>query len=242
LVASSLDCSTRGLVFPTPRVAFRESGLFLWVPPLLCVVPSVLSETDRSKLDTGSDDAFYDSPRFVTHADDGFVQRLTETYGSVLADGDRVFDAMSSWVSHLPSREYEHVVGHGLNEAELADNDALDEWFVQNFNRDQRLPLADEAFDAVLCALSVQYLQYPGEVFTEFNRVLAPDGVLVVSFTNRMFPTKAVRAWRTAGMEERAELVGTYCDAGGLSVTDVVSERPERDPFVAVTARPEPER
>jgi hypothetical protein len=214
----------------------------LWVAPVLCIVLSVLSEADRSKLDTGSDDAFYDSPRFVTHADDGFLRRLTDTYRSVLADGDRVFDAMSSWVSHLPPREYDHVVGHGLNEEELADNDALDEWFVQNLNRDQTLPLADEAFDGALCALSVQYLQYPGTVFAEFGRVLAPDGVLVVSFTNRMFPTKAVRAWRTAGMNERAELVGAYCDAGELSVTDIVSEQPERDPLVAVIARPEPER
>jgi len=57
-----------------------------------------------------------------------------------------------------------------------------------------------------------------------------------------MFPTKAVRAWRTAGMNERAELVGAYCDAGELSVTDIVSEQPERDPLVAVIARPEPER
>jgi SAM-dependent methyltransferase len=236
-----LDADQIRVLGTYPDVAPTNEPL-LWVASLQRTVPSVLSEADRSKLDTGPDDAFYDSPRFVTHADDGFVQRLTETYGSVLADGDRVFDAMSSWVSHLPPREFEHVVGHGLNEAELADNDALDEWFVQNLNRDQQLPLADEAFDAVLCALSVQYLQYPGAVFAEFGRVLAPDGVLVVSFTNRMFPTKAVRAWRTAGMDERAELVGAYCDAGGLSVADVVSEQPERDPLVAVIARPEPER
>jgi SAM-dependent methyltransferase len=201
------------------------------------VVRPVLSEPERARIDTGPDDEFYDAPRLVTHADDGFLERLTDTYGSVLADGDRLFDAMSSWVSHLPSRTFERVVGHGLNEAELAENDALDEWFVQNLNADQDLPLEDGAFDAVLCALSVQYLQYPGAVFAEFGRVLAPDGVLVVSFTNRMFRTKAVRAWRTAGMDERTDLVGAYCEAGGLAVTDVVRGRPEQDPFVAVVAR-----
>lgn len=199
----------------------------------------MLSRQDRAKVDTGSDDAFYDTPRFVTHADDGFLQRLTDAYDSVLEDGDRVFDAMGSWVSHLPSRDYSRVVGHGLNEAELETNEALDSWFVQNLNADQRLPLDDSEFDAVLCALSVQYLQYPGAVFTEFSRVLAPEGVLVVSFTNRMFPTKAVRAWRMAGMDGRTDLVRSYCDAGDLAVTDVVRDQPEQDPFIAVLARPQ---
>ncbi len=202
-------------------------------------MPSVLSEADRRKRDPRDDETFYDSPRFVTHADDGFLTRLTETYASVLGEGDRVFDAMGSWVSHLPDREYARVVGHGLNGAELAANDALDDWFLQDLNDDQRLPLDDASFDAVLCALSVQYLQYPGDVFAEFGRVLAPDGTLVVSFTNRMFPTKAVRAWRTADMDGRVDLVRSYCRAGGLAVTDVVRDRPERDPFVAVVARPD---
>ena len=83
----------------------------------------------------------------------------------------------------------------------------------------------------------MQYLQSPGDVFAEFGRVLAPDGVVVVSFTNRMFPTKAVRAWRTAGMDGRIDLVRSYCEAGGLAVTDVVRDRPGADPFVAVVAR-----
>ena len=199
---------------------------------------TVLSERGRSKRDTRADDAFYNSPRFVTHADDEFLRRLTETYSSVLADGDSVFDAMSSWVSHLPACDYGRVVGHGLNDAELAANDVLDTWFVQDLNDDQTLPLGESAFDAVLCALSVQYLQYPGAVFAEFGRVLAPGGVLVVSFTNRMFPTKAVRAWRTAGIDGRIDLVESYCAAGDLAVSDVVRDRPGQDPFVAVLARP----
>lgn len=197
----------------------------------------ILSEKDRAKLDPGSDDSFYSAPRYVTHADDGFLTRLTETYETVLQDGDRVFDAMSSWISHLPDMEYDHVVGHGLNEEELAANDALDEWFVQNLNDEETLPLDESTFDAVLCALSVQYLQYPGAVFDEFERVLAPDGALVVSFSSRMFPTKAVRAWRNRSMNERTELVESYLQAGGLTVTDVVTDRPQQDPFVAVVGR-----
>jgi SAM-dependent methyltransferase len=200
----------------------------------------VLSDPDREKVDTSPDPAFYDQPRFVTHVDDAFLDRLTALYADLLDPGDRVFDAMSSHVSHLPDAEFGRVVGHGLNRTELAANGVLDEWFLQDFNADQSLPLADGAFDAVLCAVSVQYLQYPAAVFAEFRRVLAPRGVLVVSFSNRMFPTKAVRAWRARSMDGRADLVCEYVEAaGGFEGTEMVREQPGpgSDPFYAVVTR-----
>jgi SAM-dependent methyltransferase len=201
---------------------------------------AVLSNIDRQKLDDGPDDRFYDEPRFVTHADEAFQTRLTALYETVLDPGDRVFDAMGSWVSHLPEMELGRVVGHGLNGAELDANDRYDEWFVQNLNEDRTLPVADESFDAVCCALSVQYLQYPEAVFAEFDRVLNTGGTLVVSFTNRMFPTKAVRAWRAASMTEREELVASYIRAGGMTVIDRVGEGGPGDPFHAVVGRSAP--
>jgi SAM-dependent methyltransferase len=198
----------------------------------------ILSEQERAKRDPRSDTAFYDTPRFVTHADDGFLTQLTETYSSVLSSDDRIFDAMSSWVSHLPDNvSYDHIIGHGLNAAELRENEALDEWFCQNLNQNQVLPLEDNAVDAVTCALSVQYLQYPGRIFDEFTRVLNDDGVAIISFTNRMFPTKAVRAWRAGSMDERHDLVEQYCAVSGLTTTQRISRRPESDPFRATIAR-----
>jgi len=121
-------------------------------------VPRVLSDVDRQKIDTSDDTQFYELPRFVTHADDAFTARLTEVYESKITPGDRVFDAMSSWVSFLPDIPLEYVVGHGLNEAELEANDRLDEYFLQDFNSNQTLPLDENSFDVVCCALSVQYL------------------------------------------------------------------------------------
>ncbi|MFC7185631.1 methyltransferase domain-containing protein [Halorubrum yunnanense] len=198
---------------------------------------TVLSDRDRRKRDDRPDETFYQDPRFVTHADDAFLARLTALYDEILDPGDRVLDAMSSWVSHLPPTGFDRVVGHGLNEAELAANDRLDEFVVRDLNADRALPFADGAFDAVCCALSVQYLQYPGAVFAEFERVLAPGGVVVVSFSNRLFPTKAVRAWRLASMDERADLVERYLKAGGLAVAEGIAERPGSDPFYAVVGR-----
>lgn len=198
---------------------------------------TVLSDRDRRKRDDRPDETFYEEPRFVTHADDAFIARLTALYDELLDPGDRVLDAMGSWVSHLPPTAFERVAGHGLNEAELAANDRLDEFVVRDLNADQTLPFDDDAFDAVCCALSVQYLEYPGPVFAEFARVLAPGGVVVVSFSNRLFPTKAVYAWRAASMEERADLVERYIKAGGLTVADRIAERPGTDPFHAVVGR-----
>jgi SAM-dependent methyltransferase len=197
----------------------------------------ILDEEDRQKRDTRPDEHFYGDPRFVTHADAGFIDRLEECYRSVFTPGDRVFDMMSSWVSHLPDVPLTTVVGHDLNEAELRENDALDDWFVQDLNTNQTLPLAADSFDRALCALSVQYLQYPAAVFAELERVLTTDGTVVVSFSNRMFPTKAIRAWRQASMDERLELVAEYMRAGGLEPRATYAEQPAQDPFYAVVGQ-----
>jgi SAM-dependent methyltransferase len=197
----------------------------------------VLSAPERQKRDDSDDGRFYDSPRYVTHADDAFCQRLTTLYDGIIAPGDRVFDAMGSWVSHFPETNLGHVVGHGLNADELDANDRYDEWFVQNFNENQSLPLDDDVFDVICCALSVQYLQYPEAIFSEFGRVLDDKGTVVVSFTNRMFPTKAIRAWRMASMDGRADLVTSYLRAGGLTVTDRIAEEGLGDPFYAVVGQ-----
>jgi SAM-dependent methyltransferase len=197
---------------------------------------TVLADGERRKFDDGDDGAFYDQPRFVQHADEAFRDRLTALYDSELTDGDRVLDLMGSWVSHLPDGEYQ-VQGHGLNAAELAANDRYDDWLVQDLNAEPSLPFEDGAFDAVLNAVSVQYLQQAEAVFAEVSRVLRPGGVVVVSFSNRMFPTKAIRAWRERDLDERAALVRSYLSATGrFDEPRVVREVGAGDPLYAVVA------
>lgn len=197
----------------------------------------VLTDADRRKFDDGDDGAFYDRPRFVHHVGAAFRERLTELYRDHLAPGDRVLDLMGSWVSHLPETDL-RVQGHGLNAAELDANDRYEDWVVRDLNAEPSLPFDDGAFDAVLNAVSVQYLQQPERVFAEVARVLAPGGVVVVSFSNRMFPTKAIRAWRERDMDGRAALLCDYLGAaGGFTEPTVVREQPGSDPFYAVLAR-----
>ena len=169
-----------------------------------------LRPEQRTKLDDTEDTLFYSMPRFVTHVDDGFIDQLTNLYRERLKPQTRIFDMMSSWVSHLPDLEFAHVEGHGMNEAELAKNPQLDHYFMQNLNQNPKLPLTDRDFDAVLIAVSVQYLQYPEAIFAEIHRILKPGGIVIVSFSNRMFYQKAIAAWREGTEKSRVELVKRY--------------------------------
>ena len=174
----------------------------------------LLTPEQRSKLDPGNDANFYDQPRFVTHVDDAFIDRLTQLYRDRLQPQTRILDMMSSWVSHLPEEmEFARVEGHGMNAEELARNPRLDNYFVQNLNENPQLPLPDASFDAVLNAVSVQYLQYPEAVFSEICRILKPGGIAIFSFSNRMFYQKAIAQWRDSSEGARVELVGRYFQA-----------------------------
>ena len=210
----------------------------------------MLTTNQRSKLDDTNDTFFYDIPRFVTHVDDGFIQQLTELYRERLTPQGRIFDMMSSWVSHLPDDvEFSHVEGHGMNAEELTRNPQLNNYFVQNLNENHRLPLDDQSFDAVLNAVSVQYLQYPETVFAEIYRVLKPGGIAIISFSNRMFYQKAIQRWRDGSEQSRVELVKDYFRAvPGFSAPEAIAHAssipavlqllgmPGGDPFYAVLA------
>jgi SAM-dependent methyltransferase len=171
----------------------------------------MLRPEERTKLDPTKDSDFYAFPRFVTHVDQGFIDRLTALYREILSPNTRILDLMSSWVSHLPEEmEFEHIEGHGMNGEELAKNPRLHSYFVQDLNAQPKLPLGDSSFDAVLITVSVQYLQYPEAIFAELYRILKPHGLVVVSFSNRMFYQKAIAAWRDNSDLGQVALVKSY--------------------------------
>ncbi|KAK0588428.1 hypothetical protein LWI29_000807 [Acer saccharum] len=188
----------------------------------------VLTKEGRTKLNSYPDREFYGYPRLVTHVDDGFISTLTDIYRQRFRPGSEILDLMSSWVSHLPREaKYKRVVGHGLNAQELAKNHRLDYFFVKDLNQDQRLEFEDGSFDAVLCTVSVQYLQYPEKVFAEVFRVLKPGGVFIVSFSNRMFYEKAISAWRDGTAYSRVQLVVQYFQSvEGFTQPEIVRKLP----------------
>ncbi len=197
---------------------------------------SSLNPAAFGKIDHAPDREFYIQPRFVAHIDAGAIAAVTAIYADVLPAGGDVLDLQSSWISHLPEHvAYGSVVGHGMNAAELAANPRLSRWFVQDLNADPSLPLADALFDAACDCVSVQYLQQPVRVFTEVARVLRPGAPLVVSFSNRCFPTKAVAIWRTLDGADQQRLVGAYlAEAGFVRLAARRSEPRGGDPLYAV--------
>jgi SAM-dependent methyltransferase len=190
-----------------------------------------------TKQDEGDDLAFYAPPRLVAHIDESAIAALSGFYRHKLPTGARLLDLMSSWVSHLPDdRSYANVVGHGMNVEELAANRRLDQWFVQDLNAQPTLALADQAFDAVLCCVGVQYFQRPFEMFAEVRRTLVPDGLFIASYSNRCFPTKAVAIWRALNMEDQASLISSYMNRSGFHdvKAHVLADGSSGDPLVTV--------
>jgi len=190
------------------------------------------------RLDQGDDSLFYAPPRLVTHIDDLAIAALRQYYGKVLRPGSVVLDLMSSWVSHLPDDlDLAEVIGHGMNEQELAANPRLTQRFVRDLNRQTELPLETGSIDAVLCCVSVQYLQKPIEVFDQVHRVLKPGSPFIVSYSNRCFPTKAVAIWRSLDMQGHAALIKLYLEQAGFGSIeiDVLSNGARGDPLIVVT-------
>jgi SAM-dependent methyltransferase len=192
------------------------------------------------KEDGGADLEFYAEPRLVTHIDDGAIAALTGFYRTALPAGGVICDLMSSWVSHLPADAgYAEVIGHGMNAAELAANPRLTRWFVQDLNADPALPLADASLDAAMICVGVQYLQDAIPVLADVRRTLKAGAPLIVSFSNRCFPTKAVAVWLRLNDAGHAALVQLYLEAAGFPQTEthILSDGSRCDPMYAVVGR-----
>ncbi len=191
-----------------------------------------------SRIDPSDDARFYSVARKVVHIEPGAIEVLRTVYAGLFPPGGAVLDLMSSWRSHLPEG-LGRVVGLGMNAEEMVANPQLDEHLVHDLNRDPRLPFPDESFAAAACAVSVQYLLHPIEVFAEVRRVLEPGGPVVVSFSNRCFPTKAVAIWLTSDDDGHRRLVRAYLEESGFD--DVVDEQvptPDDPLFVVRGRRP----
>lgn len=192
-----------------------------------------------TRRDESPDPEFYRFERLVTHIDAGAVAAVTQLYRQFLPAGGAVLDLMSSWVSHLPAEvSYDRVAGLGMNARELAQNPRLTDQLVQDLNAQPHLPYGDAEFDGAGICVSVQYLTRPADVFTELARVLRPGAPLVVTFSNRCFPDKAVYAWQVLDDNGHVALVQQYFAAANFGPTEVFAHRPKGgDPLYGVVGR-----
>ena len=178
----------------------------------------------------------------MVHIDQGAITAISDFFKTQIPENAEVLDLMSSWRSHWPAdHPKEKMVGLGLNQVELKENPDLDEFVVHNLNTNPELPFEDDSFDAVIITVSAQYLTKPIETFAQVNRILRPGGMVIVSFSNRMFPSKAVLIWRNSTDRGRVDLVGSYMEAAG-NFEDIQGSflnpttSPPDDPMYAVHA------
>jgi SAM-dependent methyltransferase len=167
---------------------------------------------DFSRQDDADDANFYAMPRMVVHLDEKAIALTKDIARRYMPPMHvRVLDLMSSFRSHLPEdRPYREVIGLGMNLSEMQANPQLTRSVVHDLNRFPQLPFSTGYFDVVMNIVSVQYLTQPISVFREVARVLRPAGVSIVIFSDRMFPTKAVRVWRESEDEDHIAIVQEY--------------------------------
>lgn len=161
-----------------------------------------------ARADETPDTAFYGPVRLVTHIDDRAIAAVGALYRELGIDGD-VLDLMASWVSHFESRPRNLTV-LGMNAEELDHNPMASARVVHDLNAEPTLPFPDAGFDAAVCCVSVDYLVRPVDLFREVGRVLRPGGVFVCTFSNRLFPTKAIRGWLATDDAGHVAIVERY--------------------------------
>jgi SAM-dependent methyltransferase len=194
------------------------------------------------RIDESDDSLFYTLPRKVVHIDDPAIRAAGQVIATTFAPNGVLLDLMSSWRSHLPPGFVKQkLIGLGLNAEEMADNPDLNEYVVHDVNADPRLPFTGDLFDGVVITVSIQYLTHPIEIFAEVRRVLKDGAPFLVLFSNRMFPTKAVRVWQSLYDGQRAKLIHAYFQAAGgyddPLFTDASPQTGITDPLYAVCAR-----
>jgi SAM-dependent methyltransferase len=178
---------------------------------------------------------------FGGQIDAATLAAVTNLYREVLPAGGAILDLLSGWMSHLPPEiPYRRVVGVGTSAAELAENAFLDDWRVQDLNRDPRLPFATAEFDgAALCA-GVEHLTRPREVIREVGRVLKPGAPFVLTFSNRCRPARPIACWCL--LDEASHLcliAGYFVEAGNWTDIRCLDRTPPGGgaPLYAVLAR-----
>jgi SAM-dependent methyltransferase len=160
------------------------------------------------------------------------------------------------------------ICATGMNGMELTFNDQLTGGYKQkDLNNDPTLPYEDDSFDVITCVVSIgkfwflitiqpfvyshlpsilclDYVVEPIKVLKEAHRVLRKGGKLIISQSNRCFPSKAISMWLKMNDRQHLELINGYLQyAGGFreprnayDITATLPDNSYRDPMFIVEA------
>ena len=190
------------------------------------------------RADQETDDAFYSWPRLVTHIDEDAIAAVGALYEELGLDGAvaRPDGFVGVALPHAPRTA--HRSGHERGRARRQPSGDVD-----GGARSQSRPAPAVRRRLVrrgVCCVSVDYLTRPVEVFADVARVVRRGGPFVCTFSNRCFPTKAIRGWLATTDEEHCKIVAAYFRlAGGWDEPHVQRRTPalhRGDPLFAVWA------
>ncbi len=194
-------------------------------------------ENDFSRDDQRADPIFYSNPRLVGHLDSLALTTVENVFAGLIPKESDILDLMAGPDSHLRDELVpKSVTGLGLNKVELEANSKLSAIVIHDLNENYNLPFDKNTFDVTINCVSVDYLIRPVDIFSEVGRVLRPDGIFILVFSNRMFPPKAVNIWKNTPEKDRVDLVKKFISLSGALVVQGYSEskgkpRPKDDKY-----------
>ncbi len=202
-------------------------------------------DTDgMSRMDERPDPAFYAKPRLIQHLDGRALKTVNSLYRRILPEHAEVVDLMASYDSHLQYVNPVKLHLVGMNADELSENRAAHSRVVQDLNASPILPYERSSLDAFVCTASIEYLTQPMEVLEDSLRALRPGGVMIITFSNRWFPSKAIRIWSELHEFERVGMVIQWMQQVGFANLQTFSSRgwprPINDPHADKTTISDP--
>jgi len=197
-----------------------------------------------ARMDERRDQSFYANPRLVQHLDARALETVNGLYRRLIPAQSEVLDLMASFDSHINGVTPAKLHLLGMNAEELAANPAAHNHVVQDLNETPILPFESNCLDAVVCTASIEYLTRPAQVLAETLRALRPGGVFIITFSNRWFPSKAIRIWSELHEFERVGMVTQWLQQSGFDRLGTFSSRgwprPEDDPYAGETSISDP--
>ncbi|MBV2092152.1 MAG: methyltransferase domain-containing protein [Candidatus Thiodiazotropha sp. (ex Ctena orbiculata)] len=178
-----------------------------------------------TRMDDRTDEAFYATPRLIQHLDSMARRHINALYRRLIPPQAEVLDLMASFDSHLQGADLGKLHLLGMNQQELVKNRLTENHITQDLNQNPNLPFDSDSLDAILCTAAIEYLTKPTKVLAETLRVLRPGGILVISFSNRWFPTKAIRIWSELHEVERLGMVTQWFRQSGYTNLNTFSAR-----------------
>ena len=170
-----------------------------------------------SRLDSGNDSVFFKQPDFSPFWDSLALLQVSKLYQKLIPQKAQVLDLMSG--AHSPLLEAEINVDSvscaGLNDAEMEQNLSCNLKFNIDVNSMTSLPFHSAQFDTLLIHAAIEYVINPELLFAEIKRVLKPSGRVIISFSNRSIPEKAIQLWTGAHEFERPAIVLSYLRSSG---------------------------